>query len=138
MDDAWDVEFFVPGLPRPEARKRVGANGRIFHVRRDDVKSWEMVVHEFAKAVVGDEVLWPKGTKVELRLMFYLKPTKKMRPENLPLPHKGRLDADNMAKVLQDALKGSLYADDGQVMITADKCYNLPTGVVVQARAIKG
>jgi crossover junction endodeoxyribonuclease RusA len=88
--------FTVPGVPVPKARPRIG-NGRAYTPKR--TKAHELAVWAYARQAGVKPITGPVTVWCEF---------------HLPTPE--RADADNLAKAVLDALNGTAYADDRQVM----------------------
>lgn len=102
--------FFVPGVAIPWRPPRIVRDGRHSftpaHVRR-----WQGVVRERAVAAMGGKA--PHAGPVELGLVFTRKAPKARRED---VWWAQRPDLLNLAKAVEDALNGVVYADDNQVV----------------------
>jgi len=140
-EDTKVIEFFVPGRPVPERRQKIlvrTANGiKARHIRDARVEAWKQKIAQYALAVVGaGRPLFPTEP-LRLDLQFYFPPTKKMKPEDLPIVHTKRPDADNLYKACADALTGIIWADDSQVVASScEKWYGEPPGVRIKIRRL--
>lgn len=137
------VSFFVPGIPATAGSKRPHMNkatGKAYV--SDDCKkgpAWRTSVETAAAAAYHGDIL--RGP-LDLAIVFYqLRPLShygtgknagKLRP-NCPRYPAKRPDATKLLRCTEDALKGLLWADDGQIVITrATKLYGDRAGALVQ------
>ena len=111
--------FVVPGPPRGKGRPRFG-QGRTFTDKK--TVAYERTVKQAALESGGELIDGPVAISVEAFM-----PRPKSRPSSVTkadwksgeaLPHVARPDADNLLKVVCDALNGVAYRDDAQVWWT--------------------
>ena len=88
----------IPGDPIPKARPRVYHGHGITPKRTLDA---EKRVRDAFRARYPDST--PNDGPVEISAVFYM-------------PKRGRLDLDNLLKLVMDALNGLAYRDDAQVV----------------------
>lgn len=90
----WDVEFTVYGEPASKERPRFSRSGHAYTPAktREAEKTVLEAFQRLSNAITFD-------VPVELRVELYL-------------GSKRRKDADNMAKLVQDALNGHAFTDD--------------------------
>ena len=89
-----------------------------------------------AKAVLGPRV--PTNEACTVFLMAYFEPpvswshAKRAKALSGELRHRSKPDADNIGKLVLDAMNGIVYRDDCQVdLVTAGKRYGSPARVEV-------
>lgn len=135
------LSFFVAGTAVTQGSKTAGVtNTGKRYVRENtgrDLKHWRSRVAEEAQKVAGDVLPFPKGP-VALTLQFRLTPPKAL-PKWRRLPW-GKPDALKLGRAVEDALKGVLYHDDGQVAhLSVTKVYALgvPIGVRVRLSSLE-
>jgi Holliday junction resolvase RusA-like endonuclease len=99
MATADSVSFVVPGIAVPKQSFRATRNGHGYQPQR--VTDWERTVAWHARiAMQGRE---PMAGPVAVRLVFCL-------------PTHRRVDCENLAKPVNDALTGIVWNDDSQVV----------------------
>ncbi len=139
------LAFFVPGIPRPQGSKRgfitkpkdPKKKPRAVVVEDSkDVKPWRSDVKAFAseamvKARFGG---WFRKEPVVLELSFYFqrpKTSKNAHPVVKP-------DLDKLERAVCDALKGTLYGDDCQVVaVSKRKFYASVPGLSLSCSCIE-
>lgn len=112
------VTFFVAGVPKPQPRAkaaRIGGFVRLYTPYTKDAKAWRSAVIAAAlEACKGATLTGPTS----LRLQFALpRPkahfTSKGRRPDAPRYHTSRPDADNLTKLVMDALgEAGVWSDD--------------------------
>lgn len=117
-----EVEFWVPGLPKPQGSKRAipqGGKIRLVESAGDALKDWRAnVAHETAQAMRGRQQL---AGGLSVMLTFYLPRPKSARPDAWPSK---RPDIDKLARAVLDAMTHIAFADDAQIVtLTARKLY---------------
>lgn len=123
-DNCW-FSFLVPGTPVAKARPRVyqghaitppkteAAEKRVKMAIRDEKQERDQPL---AEPVFG------KNIPLNVYVSFYFRPplrTSKKRKEQMlrgEIRPAVRPDADNLAKLVLDAMNGSVYFDDGQIV----------------------
>ena len=124
-------QFFVPGMPKGQARPRAFARkvGDRFVARVYDSGSsegWKGAIALAAKPFLGHQAT---DSALRLEIDFYLPRPKsacrKCDPDG-PIPHTGQLDIDNLTKSVMDALQGvGFVRNDGQFCeLVARKWYH--------------
>lgn len=122
-----ELRIVIPGEPVAQGRGRVGRwranDGRTGLTVRDPAKSrnWKAFAQErFEQALEAAGLSVPfarEGEAVEL-VVTALFACPKSQQRRIPRPERpklGRPDADNLAKIVQDAGNGVLWHDDAQV-----------------------
>jgi len=119
------VRFQVEGRPVPWKRQRT--NGKTRFPAEGQKEAKEAVQRAFKAAVKGRTVCHPKpAVAMDILAVFPL-------PQRIPKgdgrrmgsPHVSTPDADNIAKLVKDALNGIAYDDDAQVYsLTVRKIYS--------------
>lgn len=98
------MKFTLTGEPQSKQRARRGRGRHVFTPEATVLREAD-VVRAFQAQVHADERRTVDGTHAfQLRLVFY-------RYERT------KRDADNLIKLVQDALNGHAYADDSQVEV---------------------
>ena len=101
--------FSVPGKPVAKQRARKGPYGFYTPNR---TRNYETEAAWWAKR---GGITEPKEGPVALLVRAYF-PASKLHPEGYP--HLTKPDADNIQKIIADALNGVAYFDDGQVYLS--------------------
>lgn len=124
-----NIHFDVPGKPEGKARAQTFRNkytGKSHGVTPDNTALYENLIKmqclDAMKKYKAEKIKGP----VEMCILAYFNPLKKLINtktkekafyESDPLPHPiTKPDADNIAKVVKDALNGIMYDDDKQVV----------------------
>lgn len=124
------IRFTIPGTAVPKARARTSFTGPKAHsYTPDKTAEWEEAVQWLA---APHRPASPLQGALSVALAFYL-----------PRPQRGkrqypsvRPDIDNYAKAILDALNGTMWVDDGQIVqLTASKAYGDPR-VEVEIREV--
>ena len=117
-----EISFFVPGVPLAQGRPRAFLIKKTQRVRvydPENSREWKAQVRWLARQEYPGGVL---TGPIRLVLMFALP-----RPKSLPkkiTEHTKRPDCSNLAKAVEDALRGVLYHDDSQITwLTIIKSY---------------
>ena len=126
-------QFTVLGEPRGKGRPRTRqANGETWHYTPQSTREYENWIRDqYAIQCRGAEII-PKGTAIMMQIdCVYGVPESvskkrgKMMLSNLIMPTK-KPDADNVLKVVADALNGLAYHDDAQIVsATVRKMYGI-------------
>lgn len=107
--------FIVPGQPTPKARPRVTARGA-YTPKRTQLAEARVLEHFLA---ADNAPASPLDVPVTLAVHAVFDVPKswsrKRRSAAFASPMTSRPDADNIAKLVTDALNGVLYADDAQI-----------------------
>jgi Holliday junction resolvase RusA-like endonuclease len=126
-----EISFFVAGEPAPKGstksfpyHKKGGGLGVSTTNANPRTKDWELRVAYAAQQVQDGRPLMTGPVAVSL--MFALS-----RPKSLPKretePIKKKNDLDKLVRALLDGLTGTIFEDDGQVIvITATKSFARP------------
>lgn len=128
------IAFTIPG--EPVAFARAGANGgqRFTPKRQRDFMA--LVRLAASKAMDGQE---PFAGPVQLSIRAaYLVPTSwPKKKAALAKWRTSKPDADNIAKIVSDAMNTIVFADDAQVVsLTVQKVYGPLAGVTVSVQAL--
>lgn len=139
---ATEVEFFVPGLPRPGGSKRAFINPKTKRpiVTEDNSRSkdWRASVAQIAAMTVPA----PLDGPLEIAFDFFLPRPKghfgsgrnggRLKP-GAPTWHAVRPDCTKLIRSTEDALSGICWRDDSQIAKqTASKRYADRIGVLVR------
>ena len=115
------VTFRVYGVPVPQGSKNV-YRGRLVEAQGKKLKDWREAVKLSAEQHFKGELI--EGA-VELQVTFYVTKPKTVKREFPTVP----ADLDKLIRGVGDALSGSIYKDDSQIIsITAHKRYGDPAG----------
>lgn len=122
--------LWVSGTPRPQARPRF-VNGRVISTVDAGTKAWQQAIRSAAYLTRGDPIHGP----VSLALVFRM-PIKDAK--RWGMPHTGRPDVDNLAKLVMDQLTAAgVWADDAKVArLDCSKLYAEKGGVGIEIRSI--
>lgn len=115
----WTLDLSIPGEVVPWARAGRGA-GRTFTPARQ--RDYMTTIRQIAALDMGHEP--PQDGPLGLHVVAkFLRP--KAAPKRRPQVYKAtRPDADNIAKIIKDALTGIVWRDDAQVaLLTVRKVY---------------
>jgi Holliday junction resolvase RusA-like endonuclease len=108
------LRFTMHGQPVAKARHRY-SNGRTY--TPDKTRFTEKAMGTHARIAMGARE--PFEGPVEMAVVFRIAPaksrSKKWRREHAGEPHTQKPDADNLMKLVKDALNGIAYVDDSQV-----------------------
>lgn len=125
------VRFEVPGEPKGKARPRIYQNkhtGKSQAITPKDTLSYENIVRWVYSSTPGVKVL---DGEIEAHIIAYYSIPKSMTKKNRKLIEEGKLhptkkpDADNVAKIVLDALNNIAYKDDSQVVkLIVEKHYS--------------
>ena len=130
------TRFFIPGVPKAWARAGVLTKVKTqtgykhldfpVHFDRTD-KAWKTQVASKLDTDSPDIIF---AGPLVLSLEFYL-PRPRGKPKRIIYPDV-RPDADNLAKVIKDLMKGTVYKDDAQIIdLHVYKRYATITGVKI-------
>lgn len=131
-------EFFVPGPPRGKARPRVTVRGGHAHAYTPETTAdYEWLVRHCYKAQTPEGTPLQGAVRVEIEAVFAIPQSARradraamLAGEKLPIK---KPDADNIIKIILDALNGLAWADDAQVThVTCRKRYGDKPGVRVR------
>ena len=133
--------FIVPGEPRGKGRPRFSSVSRSPHTDSETAAYERKVAAHYRKAHGAHKA--PDGTFVEVDIVAYLgipaSATKKAKAEMAAhkiLPSR-KPDADNIIKIILDALNGVAYKDDAWVhRASCVKYYSFEPRVEVQIREV--
>lgn len=127
------ITFFVPGPPQSKARARtVHHGGRVHSYTPDKTVLYENLIKtQYYSEYHKSGLLFGAGVPVEVYIDAYFgipksatKKAAQLMKAGLVKPTK-KPDADNIAKVVCDALNGVAYKDDTQVVkLSVCKSYN--------------
>lgn len=131
-----EICFIIHAAPRGKDRPRQSTirlkDGRVishFHSTPRTAEYEELIRQEFAVQVRGAEVI-PKTVPLTMEIDAYFPVPKSTTKKNRHLMDLRQLlptkkpDADNIAKIVADALNGTAYADDAQIItLSVTKLY---------------
>lgn len=141
------VTFQVPGKPQGKARARTVMSKKLGHsvsyTPENDLLYENLIKSRFLDQ--ADGFYLETGTPVTLRIVARFMPpasaSKKKQQEMLAgeiLPLK-KPDMDNIVKVVADALNGTAYRDDKQiVLVSAKKAYSAMEGLDITVEEYSG
>jgi len=132
------IRFTVIGVPQPGGSKRHVGNGVIIDANRK-AKPWKSAVAAFACAAYSGPLL---TGALEVSARFYLPRPKGhygtgrnegVLKASAPRDHTKKPDTTKLWRSTEDALKGVLWRDDSQVvMSTLSKQYGEPARVEIE------
>ena len=139
-DMAQKIAFSIPGEPKGNARPRV-ANGH--EHPPSGTMSYEARVVQAYRKRYADRVRWEKGVPLRMRIMACYgvpagtAPKRKVQMLR-ELPAK-KPDADNIGRIVADALSGIAYCNDAQIVdLQVRKAYAEKPHVFVEIREAGG
>lgn len=111
------LDFFVPGLPRPQGSHIAMTNPRtqrpmVVQVDDGQLQRWRKAIGDAARNYRGTKAMLVAGTPTVLTATFTL-PRPKSAPRRVVYPTV-KPDLDKLMRSLGDAVKGVIYADDSQ------------------------
>lgn len=139
------VMFSIPGEPQGKARARVvrTKTGKSVSYTPNKTAAYEELVRRCYRNQMGGYKFPPDSPLcVEIAAFFSIPQSKSKRVkeqmrEGKILPTK-KPDADNIAKIICDALNGVAYADDKQIIsLTIEKGYSLEPKVIVEIEEVR-
>lgn len=133
-----EVEFEIPGVPVAKGRPKFSTMGGFAKAYTPaKTRNAEAFVVQCFKEQVKDFKMPEKGP-VMLRIMFYMPiPTSLSKKKQRELEeqntwHTKKPDLDNLVKLVNDALNGVAWEDDGCICYTqAIKCYGKEPKTVI-------
>lgn len=136
------IKFTVPGKPMGKERHRTARtkNGHMVSYTPEKTSSYEALVRACYLAAGG--TLISDSGQIRMSIYAYFPIPKKTSKDQFAEMLAGyvqpvkRPDADNIAKIICDALNGIAYRDDSQVTeLLVTKAYSNQPGVVLQIEA---
>jgi Holliday junction resolvase RusA-like endonuclease len=123
-------EFFVPGKPTPKARARTLKTGHSYTPKPTqlaEAKVLECYLAKYRTAPPLDEPL-----AVHAEVMFVVPPSWSKKRKAEAFYHVSRPDADNLGKLVTDALNGVAFTDDALICdLRVTKHYRQTEGIRV-------
>lgn len=119
------VRFQVEGRPVPWKRQRT--NGKVRFPAKGQAEAKQAIQWAFKAAAKGKTFCHPKPAVAMNILAVFPLPQRLAKSDGRRMgsPHVSTPDADNIAKLVKDALNGIAYADDAQVYsLTVTKIYS--------------
>jgi len=116
-----NIEYTIPGIPRPQGSKRHVGNGRMIEMSKF-VANWRSLVSlQSHIAMKGLEIV-RKPLVVSISAEFYFdRPKSHYTTTGLRLTaasgHTGRPDVDKLLRAMLDGMTGIVFEDDSQVRI---------------------
>ena len=111
------INFFVPGVPKPQGSKRAFVNPKtnraVIVEDNSKTRDWRGDVKIFAReAYLGA----PMEKAVHVQVQFIM-PRPKSTPKTRPTPRATKKpDVDKLLRTILDALTGTVWRDDSQVV----------------------
>ena len=132
------IEFTVPGEPQGKGRPKFARRGKYVSVRTPEkTKAYENAI-QAAYLQQCDNVRFPEGCQLELRVTAYFKIPKSAGKKKREIMLLGEVrptkkpDGDNILKAVADALNGVAYKDDACVVkMEIEKYYGEPERIDV-------
>ena len=111
------VVVVIPGPPRPWVRARVNTKqGGAQHFDSPPTRSYKGMAQVHMQEEMGMRAPLEGPLQAWILAVFPLPKSKHRKTQPVPRQwHEGKVDADNLAKLVLDAGNGILYLDDGQV-----------------------
>ena len=119
-----NVEFFVPGTPRPKGSKRHVGHGRMIEMSKH-LPAWRTAVGHACRKAMRNRRPIPTTRAVGVVLEFRFPRPKahyrtgrfagQLKP-NAPIFHLQRPDIDKLERAILDACTGIAFVDDSQVI----------------------
>ncbi len=115
------IQFWVPGTPKPQGSKRAFQHP---HTKRivmteasgDALRLWRQDVKMFAHHAMDSRTPWGPPTGIYLSIGFVLhRPVATPKTKPTPLAVKVP-DLDKLTRGVCDALTGTVYSDDSQIV----------------------
>lgn len=109
------IDFTIPGKPGVKGRPKFMRNG---HTYTDDkTTAYENLVKLAYMQAGGAKFEGPVIMHIDAYFPIPKRASKKLAQEMRDgvIPYTSRPDVDNIAKIVQDALNGIAYNDDGQI-----------------------
>lgn len=127
-----EIHFVVPGAPVPFARAGGGVTRKRFTPQRQ--RNYATQVQWHCQVAMKRGPILKGAIELELLAVFPLPKGKK----EMMARHTKRPDADNIAKLVSDALNGFAYKDDAQISdVKIQKRYGANPRLVVTLRALE-
>jgi Holliday junction resolvase RusA-like endonuclease len=106
--------FVAQGIPHPQPRPRV-VNGRAVSTTGKAVQFWKTVVTSRARHALADSELAAFSGPVVIEMEFRFAPPRS-KMHRVGMPHTQKPDADNLAKLVMDAMQTArVIGDDSKV-----------------------
>lgn len=122
------LQIVVEGPPKAKGRPRFG-KGRVYTPKATKAAEWDMGWHA-GVAMVGRQVF---DGPLAVQIHAWVKKPKKGKHEH-PIV---KPDADNLAKLVCDALNGIVWHDDKQIVdLQVIKNYSLDPRTVINVRSL--
>lgn len=115
------ISFQVLGKPVPWARARVdGRRGNLIHFTPKRQKDEKTAIQYAAKRAMGNKPLLTGPLRMAVRFVYPFPKNWSESRRRQPQSYwkTSRPDADNLLKLMKDALNGVVYHDDAQVTFT--------------------
>lgn len=123
------VRFEIPGEPRGKARPRFG-NGKAY-TDKNTVLYEQLVALKYREAAGAFDFSGAVRMVIDVYHPLPKRDSKRMRDTKLLMPAVHKPDADNVAKIICDALNGVAYHDDTQVTTLTVRKHYAETGNVI-------
>ena len=125
-------QVFVNGIPKPQPRPRLSANGKVFNPA--SVNPWKNEIRAAFVSCRRETITTP----VLLKISFFMPMRKGMWITNGEcIPHTSKPDLDNLQKAVMDEITNSgIWKDDALVYrVEADKWYGPQPGarIIIEA-----
>ena len=119
------ILFSAEGTPVPQGSMKHIGNGRIIHSRATELATWRALVALAAK----NAGCKPVDSPIIISMRFRIKKPKTVKRQHPTVPP----DLDKQIRSVLDALTGTAYIDDSQVIdIKASKVYSDAPGVDIE------
>jgi Holliday junction resolvase RusA-like endonuclease len=130
------IQFKIPGLVVPKARPRfvkTSSGGHTYTTHRTSIYEREIAI--MGSLQMGGHELLECPVKLDIIASFAVPKgyAKRLQGDLISRPYTGRVDWDNIGKIVSDALNGIVYTDDRLVTIgSVSKLYAYDHGLEVK------
>ena len=131
------IAFTVPGEPVAKGRPRfVRATGRAFTPKKTE--TYEGIVADHAARVMDGREAFEGPLRLTVRAVYLIPQSWSAKKKRAAFWKTSKPDADNLAKVVKDALNKIAYRDDAQIVeLTVQKKYGPIAGLTVSVEAME-
>jgi Holliday junction resolvase RusA-like endonuclease len=136
MSDSTFIAFTIPG--EPVAFARSGGNGKV-RFTPPKQRDFMGVIKTFAsRAMAGQEPI-EGAVEMNVRAVYLTPSSWSAKKKSAARWKTSKPDADNLAKLLKDAMNAIVFRDDAQVAsLSVQKVYGPIAGITVSVQALGG
>ena len=129
------IAFEVPGEPIAFARTRMNSAGRRFTPTRQ--ANYGNLVKTIAAEKMANVKLFAGPVSIQIRAEYMHPASWSQKKKDATRWKTSKPDADNIGKLVADAMNGIVYADDAQVSdCRVQKIYGLRDRIVVEVSSL--